>query len=186
MTDPITAQHAAHVAGESFSLLAHLPALQVLLPLMGAPVCFLIRREAWASAFTVAVSFACLAISLSLLGRTLGGEVIVYEFGGWPRPFGIEYRIDVANALVLMVTSLVAAIVFAAGPGQARRAIPSGREYLFYSAALLCLTGLLGVTITGDVFNVFVFMEISSLSSYILISLGREREILVTPLLRLA
>ena len=179
MTDPITAQHAAHVAGESFSLLAHLPALQVLLPLMGAPVCFLIRREAWASAFTVAVSFACLAISLSLLGRTLGGEVIVYEFGGWPRPFGIEYRIDVANALVLMVTSLVAAIVFAAGPGQARRAIPSGREYLFYSAALLCLTGLLGVTITGDVFNVFVFMEISSLSSYILISLGRERRALM-------
>jgi multicomponent Na+:H+ antiporter subunit D len=83
------------------------------------------------------------------------------------------------NAFVLVVVSMIAAVVFAAGPGQARRAIPDGAEYLFYSAALLCLTGLLGVTITGDVFNVFVFMEISSLSSYILISLGQRRRALM-------
>ncbi|MBJ21908.1 MAG: monovalent cation/H+ antiporter subunit D family protein [bacterium] len=153
----------------------HFPALQVLLPLIGAPVCFLLRREALASAFTVAISFACFAISTVLLCQVLGGEIVVYEFGGWSRPFGIEYRVDITNALVLVVISFVAAVVFSAGPGQARRAIPEGREYLFYSAALLCLTGLLGVTITGDVFNVFVFLEISSLSSYILIALGRER-----------
>ncbi len=153
----------------------HLPALQVLLPLLGAPICFLLRREAWASAFTVATSIGCLVISTTLLGEVLSGDVIVYEFGGWSRPYGIEYRIDITNALVLVVVSLVAAVVFAAGPGQARRGIPEGRAYLFYSAALLCLTGLLGVTITGDAFNVFVFLEISSLSSYILISLGRRR-----------
>ena len=156
-------------------LASHLPALQVLLPLLGAPTCFLLRRESIASAFAVAISFSCLAISMTLLGEVLGGEVVVYEFGGWSRPFGIEYRVDITNGLVLVVVSLIAAVVFASGTGQARRAIPVGREYLFYSAALLCLTGLLGVTITGDVFNVFVFMEISSLSSYILISLGRRR-----------
>ena len=87
----------------------HLPALQVLLPLMGAPLCFLLRKEALASAFTVAISFACLAISVSLLGQTMDGHVLVYEFGGWPRPFGIEYRIDITNAFVLVVVSLVAA-----------------------------------------------------------------------------
>ena len=176
MTDGATAHQ---VATEALSFADHLPALQVLLPLMGAPLCFLLRKETLASALTVAISFACLAISFSLLGQTMDGEVLVYEFGGWPRPFGIEYRVDITNAFVLVVVSLVAAVVFAAGPGQARRAIPAGREYLFYSAALLCLTGLLGVTITGDVFNVFVFMEISSLSSYILIALGRERRALM-------
>ncbi|MCA9503498.1 MAG: monovalent cation/H+ antiporter subunit D family protein [Myxococcales bacterium] len=160
-------------------LYEHLPALQVLVPLMAAPLCFLLRKEALVGAFTVAVSFVCLGISASLLGQVLDGHVIVYEFGGWPRPFGIEYRIDLLNAFVLLTVSALAAVVFVAGPGQARRAIPPGREYLFYSAALLCLTGLLGVTITGDVFNVFVFMEISSLSSYILISLGRERRALM-------
>jgi len=176
VTDVASTRHAAE-AGLAFA--DHLPALQVLLPLLGAPICFLLRKEAIASAFTVAISFACLAISMTLLGQTMDGQVLVYEFGGWPRPFGIEYRVDITNALVLVVVSLVAAVVFAAGTGQARRAIPVGREYLFYSAALLCLTGLLGVAITGDVFNVFVFMEISSLSSYILIALGRERRALM-------
>ncbi|MAG29370.1 MAG: cation:proton antiporter [Deltaproteobacteria bacterium] len=146
---------------------------------MAAPLCFLLRKEELAQALTVAVSFACFAISTELLGQVLDGTVLVYEFGGWARPFGIEYRVDVLNAFVLVTVSMMAAIVFLAGTGQARRAIPPGREYLFYSAALLCLTGLLGVTITGDVFNVFVFLEISSLSSYILIALGRERRALM-------
>jgi len=157
----------------------HLPALQVLLPLLGAPLCFLLRREQVASAFTVLVSWACFAISLALLGKVKGGRVLVYEFGGWSRPYGIEYRVDITDAFVLVVVSGLAAVVFAAGTGYARRRIPVGREYLFYSAALLCLTGLLGVTITGDLFNVFVFLEISSLSSYILIALGQKRRALM-------
>jgi multicomponent Na+:H+ antiporter subunit D len=161
------------------ALADQLPALQVLLPLLGAPLCFLIRKESWVSAFTIAICWACLGISLSLLGEVRGGEVIVYEFGGWSRPFGIEYRVDIMNAFVLVVVSGIAAVLFTAGPGKARRAIPQGREFLFYSAALLCLTGLLGVTITGDVFNVFVFLEISSLASYILIALGRDRRALM-------
>ena len=43
----------------------------------------------------------------------------------------------------------------------------------------LCLTGLLGITVTGDAFNIFVFLEISSLSTYVLIALGRDRRALV-------
>jgi multicomponent Na+:H+ antiporter subunit D len=156
-----------------------LPALQVLLPLLGAPLCFLLRKERLASAFTIAITWACFGISLALLAEVRGGDVIVYEFGGWARPIGIEYRVDTLNALVLIVVSGIAAVVFTTGPGQARRAIPRGREFLFYSAALLCLTGLLGVTITGDVFNVFVFLEISSLASYILIALGQDRRALM-------
>ena len=157
----------------------HLPVLQVLLPLLGAPICFLLRKEAVVRLFTVAISIACFWISMILLGQVLAGDVLVYEFGGWARPYGIEYRVDILNAFVLVVVSGIGAVVFSAGPGQARRAIPEGREYLFYSAALLCLTGLLGVTITGDVFNIFVFLEISSLSSYILIALGQNRRALM-------
>jgi multicomponent Na+:H+ antiporter subunit D len=157
----------------------HLPVLQVLIPLLAAPLCFLLRNETLVRVFTVAVSFACFAISMSLLGQVLDGEVLVYEFGGWARPYGIEYRVDILNGFILVVVSAIAAVVFSGGPGQARRAIPEGRGYLFYAAALLCLTGLLGVTITGDVFNIFVFLEISSLSSYILIALGRSRRALM-------
>ena len=65
MTDAVTVHHAAT---EALSFRDHLPALQVLLPLMGAPLCFLLRKAALVSFFTVAISFACLAISLTLLG----------------------------------------------------------------------------------------------------------------------
>ncbi|HEB88968.1 MAG TPA: monovalent cation/H+ antiporter subunit D family protein [Deltaproteobacteria bacterium] len=157
----------------------HLPILQVVIPLLAAPFCFILRKEAVVSVFTVLVGFACFAISMDLLAQVIDGDVLVYELGDWARPWGIEYRIDILNALLLVVVSSMAAVVFIAGPGQARRAIPEGRGYLFYSAALLTLTGLLGVTITGDVFNVFVFLEISSLSSYILIALGRSRRALM-------
>jgi multicomponent Na+:H+ antiporter subunit D len=149
------------------------------IPLLAAPLCFLLRNELLVRIFTIVVSVVCFAISMSLLGQVLDGQVLVYEFGGWARPYGIEYRVDILNSFVLVVVSGIAAVVFSAGPGEALRAIPEGREYLFYSALLLCLTGLLGVTITGDVFNVFVFLEISSLSSYILIGLGRSRRALM-------
>ena len=159
--------------------LFHLPALQVVIPLLAAPLCFLLRKEWLVRFFAISVSLFCFASSMSLLGQVIDGQVLVYEFGGWARPYGIEYRVDILNAFVLVVVSGIAAVVFSAGPDQARRTIPEGREYLFYAAALLCLTGLLGVTITGDVFNIFVFLEISSLSSYILISLGQNRRALM-------
>ena len=157
----------------------HLPGLQVLLPLLGAPLCFILRRESIVSAFTIAISWACFGISMSLLALVIDGDVIVYEFGGWSRPYGIEYRVDITNAFVLVIVASLAAVIFPAGTGYASRRIPEGREYLFYSAALLLLTGLLGVTITGDLFNVFVFLEISSLASYILIALGQKRRALM-------
>ena len=60
-------------------------------------------------------------------------------------------------------------------PASVDAEIPISKHYLFYATYLLCLTGLLGICITGDLFNVFVFLEISSLSSYALISLGKHR-----------
>ena len=56
--------------------------------------------------------------------------------------------------------------------------IETHSQGLFYTAWLLCLTGLLGITITGDAFNLFVFLEISSLSSYVLIAMGNDRKAL--------
>ena len=64
------------------------------------------------------------------------------------------------------------------GLRSVRKEIPDDRHHLFYAAFLLCLTGLLGITITADAFNVFVFLEISSLSSYALIAMGRDRRAL--------
>lgn len=155
----------------------HLPALQVVIPLLAAPICLLLRHKATVRALAIGVTFAGFAISLLLMSQVRERGQIIYEFGGWARPLGIEYAVDLTNAFVLTIVSMIAAVILPIGPGHSQ--LPEGREYLFYAAFLLCLSGLLGVAITGDVFNIFVFLEITSLASYILIALGRDRRALM-------
>ncbi len=153
----------------------NLPALQVVIPLMSAPVCAIFNRGrlAWTIAFIVAIlSFA---ISAALLSQTLDGGVISYHLGGWAPPIGIEYRVDVLNAFVLLIVSGIAVVTLPYAVKSVAQEIPQEKQGFFYTAFLLCLTGLLGVTITGDAFNVFVFLEISSLSTYALVATGAER-----------
>ncbi len=157
---------------------AHLPALQIVLPLIAAPLCLLLRRGdlAWVLAF--AVSLVALAISGLLLSQVLASGPISYELGGWAPPWGIEYRVDVLNAFVLLIVAAIGAVILPYSRRSVAHEVPESLQGGFYTALLLCLTGLLGVAITGDAFNLFVFLEISSLSSYVLISLGRDRRAL--------
>jgi len=159
----------------------HLPALQIVVPLLAAPVCVLLRgaRPAWVLALSV--TWAAALMSWDLLARVLAaGAPISYHVGGWAPPYGIELRVDAVNAFVLVIVTAISAVVMTAAPRSLEQEMPRERHYLFYAAYLLCMTGLLGMTITGDAFNVFVFLEISSLSSYALISMGRTRRALTS------
>lgn len=156
----------------------HLPALQIVLPLIAAPVCLLLRRRMLAWAFATAVAWAALGIAALLLTKVLDAGTISYALGSWSAPWGIEYRIDAVNAFVLLLVASIGAIVLVYAPHSAAREIPQDRHYLFYAAYLMCLTGLLGIAITGDAFNLFVFIEIASLSTYALIGLGGDRRAL--------
>ncbi len=157
----------------------HLPILQILVPLAAAPLCLLLRRRALATSFAIGVTWATFGISVLLMRAVLERGVISYELGGWAPPWGIEYRVDLLNAFVLVLVSGIGAIVATWSPASISVELPRyERHYLFYTAYLLCLAGLLGIAITGDLFNVFVFLEISALSSYVLISMGQDRRAL--------
>jgi len=156
----------------------HLPVLQVVVPMLAAPLCLVLRHSAAVRVLASAAAWCALFVAVSLLQQTLEAGPISYALGGWAAPLGIEYRVDVTNAFVLVIVSLLGAVVMPVGPGIGGHAIPPERMYLYYTAFLLCLAGLLGVTITGDAFNVFVFLEISSLSAYVLVGLGDNRRAL--------
>lgn len=157
---------------------AHLPALQVVVPLVAAPLCLLAGRAglAWIIAFTA--SIAATAIAATLAYSTYHNGIIHYDMGGWAPPWGIEYVVDTANAFILLLVSAIATVVLAFSPASVAKEIRPGSQHLFYCMFILCLTGLLGIAVTGDAFNVFVFLEISSLSSYALIALGGQRKAL--------
>lgn len=160
------------------SLAQHLPALQVVLPLISAPIAVLIRHAGFAFVIVTAGAWVSLAIAIALwLQVGLTGD-ISYQIGNWAPPWGIEYRVDRLSAFVLLLVSGMAAIVLPWSRTSVHREIPPEQHYLYYAMFGLCLAGLLGITITGDAFNIFVFLEISSLSSYVLIALGRDRRAL--------
>lgn len=161
------------------ALIEHLPALQVVLPLMAAPLCVLLRRAGLAWALFLVISWIGLGISFLLAVQVAVGGPIVYAMGGWAAPVGIVYRLDHLNALVLLVVSGIAAVLAPYARASVAAEIAPERAYLFYALLLLLLTGLLGITITGDAFNLFVFLEISSLSSYALIAMGAKRRALM-------
>ena len=156
----------------------NLPALQVVLPMIMAAVISLVpwRRIVWGMA--VLTTSTAFGIAILLLRQVLAEGTISYHLGGWEPPWGIEYRIDELNAFVLVIVSGIAAVVTLYARRSVEREIEEGRIRLFYAALLLALTGLLGIAITGDVFNVFVFLEISSLSTYALVAMGQDRRAL--------
>ncbi len=159
-------------------LVEQLPALQVVIPLLMAPLIVVVghARTAWALALLSALAaFAC---SIALLVLVLNGGPISYELGGWAPPWGIEYRVDLVNAFMLLIVAGSGAIILLYAPRSVDSEITRTRQTMFYALFTLCLTGLLGILITGDAFNVFVFLEISSLSTYALIALGRDRRAL--------
>ncbi len=158
----------------------HLPVLVVLIPLLTAvaiPLLARIRRSfAWgAAAAACASSLGC---SLQLLRQVMGGETVRYQLGNWVAPWGIEYVVDYLDGFVLVVVSFILFMVMLYAPRSVEQEIDEHRQVTFYSLYLLLTAGLLGIVVTGDIFNMYVFIEISSLSTYALIASGRRREAL--------
>ena len=158
----------------------NLSLLLVVIPLLAAPVSAILPSARLAWLLTLVVTWACLVIAAWQLMAVYDGHVISYELGGWAPPWGIEYRIDAMNAFIALIVSGIAAITLPYALLSVEKEIDTAKIPLFYSAFLLCLVGLLGIVQTGDVFNLFVFLEISSLSSYALIAMGEQRRALTS------
>lgn len=138
----------------------------------------LVTRAVWAWRIATAVSIAAFAMAVLLAREVSSKGVLSYHLGGWVPPLGIEYRIDHLSAYILIIVAATASITMIAAHKSIGQEVADRKSGLFYSAYLLCLTGLLGIVATGDAFNIFVFLEISSLSSYALIAMGRDRRAL--------
>ena len=158
------------------ALETHLPVLHVVIPLIAAPLVFVLGRAmlAWSVAFVC--SAAVLFISVLLLLKVQAVGAIDYQLGGWVSPMGIGYHIDLMNAYVLVLVSAISTVALPYAAKSITTEVAAENHTLFYVYWLLCVAGLLGIVSTGDAFNVFVFLEISSLSTYALIALGSDRK----------
>jgi len=155
------------------------PAIVVVVPLIAAAFCAIIRYDFFCWIVSLAVTVLSFFGSIYLLQKVQSYGPISYKLGGWAPPVGIEYRVDLLSSYLLILVSLIAGSILIYGRRSIQSEIDEGLRGWFYSMYLLCMSGLLGIVITGDAFNAFVFMEISSLAMYTLIALGRDRRALI-------
>jgi multicomponent Na+:H+ antiporter subunit D len=157
--------------------LTELMPFSVLVPLIASAVCALLPGRFWPWALTMAAAIISTVICAMVLPAAMTAP-LSYAFGNWPPPIGIEYRVDGANAFVALLVAGMATVTLLWARLSVNQEIPE-RQGVFYALFLLAFAGLMGITLTGDAFNVFVFLEISSLATYALIAHGRDRRALL-------
>jgi len=111
--------------------------------------------------------------SLLVMAVASIGQSRVYEVGKWSIPLGINLVLDGLSSLLLLAISIVSA---AAMLFSARYMEQYTAKAKFLCLFLLMIAGMNGVVLSGDIFNLFVFLEIASLASYALVGFGCEHE----------
>lgn len=156
-------------------MITHMPVLHVVIPMMVAPLCAIMKKGSYAWRFTTTLLMLMVPASIYLLQYVGEEGTIFYSLGGWSPPVGIGYKIDVLSAYMIFLISLIAAATSYFSRFNAKQEICESRQALTYTVMLLCVAGLLGMCISNDLFNIYVFLEISSLATYSLIALGSDR-----------
>ena len=154
-------------------MVQQLPAIIVIAPLV---ISFFIFITGWwhkwiAYPLAVTAMSICLISSVAILNSVIAEGTISYWLGGWQPPWGIEYRIDHLNAVMLVLVSVLSLLATIHAKKSVERELPE-KTTLFWSLFILMITGLLGICITGDLFNLYVTLELLGLSAVALASLG--------------
>lgn len=163
------------------SLIKHIPALQVLIPFFAALFCTLTFHKftSWVIA-TIAIS---INLAVGLYAIPLIKESLIYAFGNWSAPIGIEYRLDYLNQPIIIYVNGVLLFFLIFGKQLINKTvtkyIDNKKHHMFYSLLLFAHAGYIGVLSTNDLFNLYVFIEISSLATYVLVSKGNNPKALI-------
>lgn len=160
-------------------MIHNLPVIIIISPLLGALMCPIIsyfNRTAgrWFVTSTAALSFVG---SVHLLFNVASEEKIRYWFGNWEPPLGVEFTVDSLSGVMLVLISFMGFLSTIYGMPFHKKS-SRFKSAGYYSILSLLITGMLGMTATGDVFNMYVFLEITSLSGYALIAMGGDKGVL--------
>ena len=153
-----------------------LPAILFLLPLFAAismPVVCLKHRH-WSLPITVAILAAMVLVSILNLHNVLHHGEVRYVFSGWTAPLGIEWVADGLASVILVLFSALGLLgVVFTGPTSPKDL--GGRIVHYYTLILLLISSLTGIVFAGDLFNLFVFLEVAAITSYALIGVAGGR-----------
>ncbi len=145
----------------------------IIIPLAAAFLITLVagKKDNWG--VFIAVVAAAVVLLLAVVSFLSPPQVPVYKMGNWDLPIGICLVQDALSIFMLIVVSLVSltSLIFSI---QYIRHID--RTWKYYALFMLLITGMNGVVLTGDLFNLFVFMEIALMAAFALVAFGGRAE----------
>ncbi len=158
------------------TLTAQAPVLAIIVPLLGACAAALAPsgRTGWMISVIASLFGGWMALAVATEAMREGA--IVYVLGGFNPPLGIALRIDAMGALLGLLIGAVGALAAVFSGHSLVAEVRTEKHTLFQAGFLLCQAGLVGIVYTGDAFNAFVFLEISSIGTYALIAIGEGRD----------
>lgn len=153
--------------------MSNLPIFLYLVPFLAA---ILVAALGWyirGAARVIAIGALALTtlLALVIVERVLREGTLQTPLGGWAPPLGIQLLVDPLSALMAVVVGAVALVCVVGSVGHVRLQL-QGRETLYYACMLLVTAGLVGIVVTGDLFNLFVHLEVASLAAYALVAAG--------------
>jgi multicomponent Na+:H+ antiporter subunit D len=142
----------------------------IIVPLLAAFLIPLVSRRRDVGAVVLSLAAAASLLGLAIYAfMGLGGGTWVYRMGAWKLPIGINLVLDAFSALMLIVIGLIAVTSLVFSVKHIRHL---GRDWRYYALFMLLVAGMNGVVITGDLFNLFVFMEIALIAALALVAFG--------------
>ncbi|MDP8230368.1 MAG: monovalent cation/H+ antiporter subunit D family protein [Candidatus Gorgyraea atricola] len=149
--------------------------LFVAIPLAAAFVNSLIGKKikGFSDALSALATLSLAVISVLAVVLFKENGVMVYKVGGWLPPVGIAMVIDGLTAFMLVTINVIAFLISIYSIDYMKKYT---EKWLFYCLFLLMIAGMNGVIISGDMFNLYVFLEIAAIASYALVAFGTEHE----------
>ena len=152
-----------------------IPALPILVPLLGALVALVGRRSlVWQKTVGILTSLLMVGVSALLVVKVADGTApLVLHTGGWAAPYGITLVVDMLAAALLLLSAVLAATVAVYACGD----LDDDRfRFGFVPLTLIMMMGVNGAFVAGDVFNLYVWFEVLLSASFVLLALGGERK----------
>jgi len=146
----------------------------IIIPLLTAFLIMLIsgKKDDWAIILSIIAALSLLVLSVFSF-VTIGGNTVVYNMSAWKIPYTICLVLDALSSFMLLIVSIISLTSLMFSIKYIRHLSPSWKYYALF---MFLVTGMNGVIVTGDLFNLYVFLEIALIAAYALVAYGSKAE----------
>lgn len=155
-------------------MISYIPILLLITPLLAAIIVSIINTLSKTKIVQKIITAICLMLPffyLSIIFQHINTESITYNVGGWVKPFGITLVIDELSFILLLISSILVFVTFIYSLHNIKQ--DTEKFYFFF---LLLTTALNGIFLSGDLFNIYIFFDLTIICSFILITFGGKKD----------